>query len=325
VKRKAVKASRHPFVSVIASVYNCSATIEAVHDTLQEVMQSTGRSFELVFVDDASTDGTFEKIGGLTRNHRNVTCIKMRSRFGEAAALDAGLKHSTGDRVVFLSGRVNVDLRAVSALLRELDNGWDLAAGRRHPRKDSVLNRWVSRLFNWMVSRIYKVRLRDINSGVFATRRSLLERISFYGDLHNFVPVLAAQQGYRITEKDVAQLPGTFRTSKYPREYVQRFLDMITVFFLVRYSKKPIHFLGFVGTLFILLGLCILVYLFVYRILQIGGIAGRPILVLGALLLVIGVQMISIGLLGEMIIFTHAGDIEEYNIEEILNGWKTSR
>ena len=286
---------------------------------IHESMKAFPGSFEMVLVDDASTDGTAELAAGLAEKDRWLKCIKMRASSGEAAALDAGLKYSTGEIVVFLSGRVRVNPEAIPALIRVLENGTDLVTGRRFPRRDSLLNRLVSRLFNWLVARIYKVHLHDINSGVFVTRRSVLEKVSFYGDLYNFIPILAAQQGYRIGEGDIEQLPGSFRLSKYPKEYVQRMLDMITVFFLARYSKKPIHFLGFVGTVFILFGLGILIYLFVYRMLQMGGIAGRPLLVLGALLLVIGVQMISIGLLGEMIIFTHAGDIEEYNIQEIIN------
>jgi hypothetical protein len=170
-----------------------------------------------------------------------------------------------------------------------------------------------------MARKISKIKIHDMNSGFFAARREVLEHISFYGDLHTFIPVLAAQQGYRVDEEKVEQLPGVFRKSKYLGEYFQRLLDILTVFFLSRYSKKPIHFLGLVGSIFVGIGFAIEMYLFIYRILGIGGIAGRPLLILGALMLVIGIQMISIGLLGEMIIFTHAGEIEEYNIEKTIN------
>ena len=153
----------------------------------------------------------------------------------------------------------------------------------------------------------------------------MLDRIVFYGDLYNFIPVLTAQQGYKVGEATIAQMPGSFRTSRYPREYLRRLLDIVTVFFLTRYAKKPIHFLGFVGTLLMLAGGVIELYLFIYRILGMGPIAGRPLLILGALLLVIGIQMISIGLLGEMLIFTHAGDIEEYNIASVIDGSEGGR
>jgi hypothetical protein len=228
------------------------------------------------------------------------------------------LKHSKGERVVYLSGRVRINPHDIHKIISKLDEGHDLVVGWRSPRRDAVLNRWVSWFFNKLASRISRIKFHDVNSGIIGTSRSVFQKVQFYGDLYNFIPILAAQQGYRVTEEKVEQMPGTFRKSRNPKEVLRRLLDIITVFFLSRYSKKPIHFLGFVGTLFMLSGFGILVYLFIYRILQMGPIAGRPILILGALLLVIGIQMISIGLLGEMIIFTHAGELEEYNIEEIV-------
>lgn len=305
--------------ALIISVYNLSASVEAVYQDLTEAMDRVRGSSEIVFVDDASTDDTYTLLVELARKDPNLRVIKMRTSFGEAAALDAGLRHSFGERIVFISGRVRVNVEQIPGLITALEQGHDLVIGRRYPRRDSRINRWISGLFNWIVSRICKVRLRDINSGVFASKRSVFDKIAVYGDLNNFIAVLASQQGYRLTEVDIEQLPGTFRMSRYPREYVRRLLDIVTVFFLTRYSKKPIHFMGFLGAIFFLIGLGIELYLFIYRILQMGPIAGRPLIILGALLLVIGIQLISIGLLGEMIIFTHAGDIEEYNIENILN------
>ena len=149
-------------------------------------------------------------------------------------------------------------------------------------------------------------------------RRDVLENVPLYGDLNNFIPLLALRQGYKVAEEKIEQMPGKFRQSRYVNDYLQRFLDIITVIFLKNYSKKPLHFLGFVGAIFTIIGGGINLYLFVYRILGFGAIAGRPLLLLGALLLVIGIQMISIGLVGEMVIFTHAKDIKEYNIEKIL-------
>jgi glycosyltransferase involved in cell wall biosynthesis len=311
--------SSKPTVSVVASVCNLADGIADVVESLAASLRELRVPFEMVFVDDASTDGTWERLVSLSRRDRRLRLVRMRASFGEAAALDAGFRTARGGTVLYVSGRVRVNAGGLPALLRRLDRDADFVVGRRFPRRDSLLNRAVSRAFNVLARRITAIPLRDINSGVFATRREVLERIPFYGDLINFLPVLVMQQGYRVVEEDVEQLPGSFRLSKYPKEYVQRFLDIVTVFFLTRYSKKPIHFMGFVGAVFAAVGLAIEGYLFVYRILGIGGIAGRPLLVLGALLLVIGIQMVSIGLIGEMIIFTHAGDIKEYNIEETIN------
>jgi len=306
-------------ISLIVALYNFAESVESLAHSVIEVMEALGDPFELVFIDDGSTDGTYEKLGVLGREDNRIRVVKMRSSFGESAALDAGLRYSEGQRIVYFSGRVRVNPKEIPKFLDALSEGKDLIVGWRSPRRDSLLNRWISRMFNGLVSRMLKVKLHDINSGIIVTYRSVLQRISFYGDLYNFIPVLAGQQGYRVAEEKIEQLPGSFRKSRYPREYLQRLLDIVTVFFLSRYSKKPIHFLGFLGTLFVFAGAGIEIYLFIYRILGMGPIAGRPLLILGALLVVIGIQMISIGLLGEMIIFTHAGDIEEYNIEEIIN------
>ena len=306
-------------ISVNVSLYNLAESVEDLCKSFRKVMDSTGESYEIVFVDDGSSDDTYQKLAAIVDTDDRTCAIKMRSTFGEAAALDAGLRHSTGGRIVYISGRVRINSAEIPKFLDTLKNA-DFVVGWRHPRRDAVMNRLISWMFNWLANRLSRVRLHDINSGIVATYRSVFDKVSYYGDLYNFIPVLVSQQGYRVVEEKVEQMPGTFRKSKYPKEYLQRLLDIVTVFFLSRYSKKPIHFLGFFGMLFVIAGLGIELYLFIYRILLIGPIAGRPLLILGALLLVIGIQMISIGLLGEMIIFTHAGDIEEYNIEEILQG-----
>ena len=305
-------------ISLIVAVYNMGEEVGSLCESIVHEMESLDEPFELTFVDDGSTDETGEILKGYAQKDDRIRLVRMRMMFGEAAALDAGLKYSTGERIVYLSGRVRVNPRDIQKILARLNEGQDLVVGWRTPRRDAILNRWVSWLFNKLASRISRVKLHDINSGIIGTSRSVFQKVQFYGDLYNFIPILAAQQGYRVTEEQVEQMKGTFRKSRNPKEVLRRLLDIITVFFLSRYSKKPIHFLGFVGTLFMLSGFGILLYLFIYRILQMGPIAGRPLLILGALVLVIGIQMISIGLLGEMIIFTHAGEIEEYNIEEIV-------
>jgi len=315
-----LKGKRQPLkTSLIVSLYNIADNIKPLYRMIIETAEEFKGSFEIVFVDDGSTDETYEVLVSIARADSRVRVIKMRSNFGEAAALEVGLQYSKGERIVYISGRVRVNPREIPRFLKKLESGYDLVVGWRTPRRDFILNRWVSAVFNRMACLISRVKLHDINSGIIVTYRSVLEKISFYGELYNFIPVFARQQGYMVTEEKIEQLKGSFRKSRYPKEYLQRLLDIIAVFFLARYSKKPIHFLGLLGVLFMIVGFGIEIYLFIYRILGIGPIAGRPLLVLGALLLVIGIQVITIGLLGEMIIFTHAGDIEEYNIQEIIN------
>ena len=317
--KKTAPSTEAPQVSVIISLRNMASEINAFYQSVLSGVEALNRPFELLFVDDGSTDASFARLIDIADADGRVRVLRMRATFGEAAALDAGIKQSRGQDVVFISTRVRVDLDRLPDFFARLGQDADMVMAWRHPRRDGLFNRLNTWFFNRMAGRIARIRLHDINSGVFVARRELLERLAFYGDLHNFIPVLAARQGYRVVEVQVPQQAGVFRMTRYPKEYVQRVLDIVTVFFLSKYSKKPIHFMGFLGSILILLGLGVLLYLFFYRILLLGPIAGRPLLLLGAMLLVIGVQMISIGLLGEMMIFTHAGDIQEYNIEEIIN------
>ena len=305
-------------LSVIVTLLNFENNIKELYDSLTGSLEKINQRYEIVFIDDGSDDGTYQKTLNITKNDSHIKLIRMRSSFGEASTFDAGLKNSSGNKIIYFTARVRINTNDLSKLLKKIDKGNDLVVGWRFPRKDSKLNQIISKIFNFITGRLSKTKLHDINSGVFATKREVLDNIDVYGDLHNFIPVLAARQGYKIAEDKIEQLPGKFRKSKYIREYLQRILDIITVVFLTKYSKKPIHFLGFVGAVFTLVGAVIEVYLFIYRVLQLGPIGGRPLLLLGALLLVIGIQLISIGLLGEMIIFTHARDIKEYNIEEII-------
>ncbi len=305
-------------ISVIVPAFNIAAETAVIYTDLCTGLESYTEAFEIIFIDDASTDATWKRLNEIAQQDHRVKLLRMRASFGETAALQAGLQLAHGDRIIFATARVRVNMRALPRLLHKMDEGHDLVVGWRTPRQDSGLNRLVSAAFNWMVERFSHLRLHDINSSVIATQREVLENIVFYGNLNIFIPILAARKGYRVTEEKIEQQSGAFRKSKYVSEYIQRLLDIITVIYLTRYSKKPLHFLGFFGLIFTVAGIAMNVYLFSYRILGFGGIAGRPLLLLGALLLVIGLQMISIGLIGEMIIYTHAREQKEYNIETVV-------
>lgn len=305
-------------VSVIVPIMNMGGEVHGIYNDLCQGLQAHRQTFEIIFVDDASTDNTWRELEKLARQDSHVKLIRMRSSFGETSALDAGLKHALGQRIVFAAARVRVNLTSLPKFLMKMDSGYDLVVGWRTPRKDSGLNRMVSRCFNWLVQRFGKLQLHDINSSVIATTREVLDNIIFYGDLNIFIPVLAARKGYRVTEEQIEQQKGTFRKSRYVSEYIQRMLDIVAVIFVTKYSKKPLHFLGFFGFIFTLVGAGMSAYLFFYRIFGFGAIAGRPLLLLSVLLLVIGLQMISIGLIGEMITYTHAREQKEYNIETVI-------
>lgn len=312
------RAASLPELSIIVPVFNLAEEAATLYQELRTGFEAYGQSFEVIFIDDASTDATWLHLNKIAKDDPRVKLIRMRTSFGETSALDAGLRHAKGERIAYATARVRVNMKALPRLLRKMDEGHDLVVGWRTPRQDSGLNRLVSHGFNWLVERFGKLPLHDINSSVFVAQREVLENIIFYGNLNIFIPILAARKGYRVAEEQIEQKAGAFRKSKYVSEYIQRLLDIITVIYLTKYSKKPLHFLGFFGMIFTVAGLAMNGYLFVYRILGYGGIAGRPLLLLGALLLVIGLQMISIGLIGEMIIYTHAREVKEYNIATVV-------
>ncbi len=304
--------------SIIVTVKNQAEDLKEVYGALKSGLEAAAENYELIFVDDGSVDNTWSLLKEFADDDPRLRLIRMRTSFGESAAFDAGFKQARGEKIVFFTTRVRINAAQIASLLGRLDANHDLIMGWRHPRRDSALNQFVSRCFNTIIRWVSKKTFNDINSGVFAAKREVLTDIPLYGNLNIFLPILADRKGFKVGDEKIEQLHGTFRQSKYFTEYIQRLLDIITVFFLTNYSKKPLHFLGFIGGIFTLLGVGMNAYLFFYRIFQFGPIAGRPLLLLGALMLVIGIQMISIGLIGEMIIFTHAKDIKEYVIEEVL-------
>jgi len=304
--------------SIIIAVKNQQDYLPSLNSDLNEMVKAMGRPLEIIYVDDGSTDETWKILQEINKSSADTRIIKLRTSFGESSVLQAALESARGDKIVFYTSRVRANAKDLDRLIAKLDDGADVVIGVRHPRRDSGLNKFVSKTFNSITNRLTNLDLHDINSGVIAMRREVLDHVPFYGALNTFLPVLASHQGYRIAEEKVEQLPGHFDQSLRPKDYVRRALDMISVIFLSKYSKKPLHFLGFFGMIFTLLGAGIDLYLFFYRLFGFGGIAGRPMLLLGTVLLVIGLQMIAIGLLGEMIIFTHARQIREYNIEVVI-------
>jgi glycosyltransferase involved in cell wall biosynthesis len=305
-------------ISMIVAISESADDIRGLYHQIREFLIELDTSFEIIFIDNGIGGEEIEWLERQGLEEKNVKLIRFRSVFSESSALDAGFKRSTGKVIVYTTTRVRIDPRGLINIVRALGDETDVVVGWRHPRSDSKLNQLVSRIFNKITSSFGGIRLHDLNSGVFATRREVLQDVLLYGDMDKFLPLIAYKQGYRIREEKIGQLPGRFRFSFYLKEYCVRLLDIITIIFLTNYSKKPIHFLGFLGMVFSIVGGLLSLYLFIYRITGQGPIAGRPLLLLGILLFVIGIQMIAIGLLGEMMIYIHANEIKEYNIEKVI-------
>jgi glycosyltransferase involved in cell wall biosynthesis len=248
--------------------------------------------------------------------------VRLRRNFGKSAALTAGFEHSSGDVVVTLDGDGQDDPAEIPALIRKLDDGYDLVSGWKHQRRDPTLKRWSSRLFNWVTARLSGVRLHDFNCGLKAYRGECARSLDVYGELHRYIPVLAAQRGWRVTELPVTYRARVHGRSKFgPERYARGLLDLITVLFLGRYQQRPLHLFGGIGLMLMVAGFVISVYLTILRISG-EGIGDRPLLLLGALLIVVGIQFLTFGLLAQMLAaMTHESGRSrtvEYQVERIV-------
>jgi glycosyltransferase involved in cell wall biosynthesis len=311
-------------LSVVVPVRNEERSVALLYDELAAALDPLGEPWEAVFVDDGSTDGSF---AALTRLHAavdNVRVVRLRRNFGKAAALMAGFDQSQGDTIVTIDGDLQDDPSEIPRLLAKLDEGFDLVSGWKTRRRDPLTRRVLSRIFNAVTSRFSGVRLHDMNCGLKAYRAEVVHGLRIYGELHRFVPVLAHYRGYRIAELPVNHRPREHGRSRYgPERYLRGFLDLLTVSFIGRYRHRPLHLFGGLGLALGAIGLGILVYL---TILKLGGhaIGGRPLLTLGVLLVVVGLQFFSLGLISEMITSHHEERVPEREradrlVDEILS------
>jgi glycosyltransferase involved in cell wall biosynthesis len=294
----------HPALSVVVPVLNEREALPGLLDELERVCSSLGRSWETVFVDDGSTDGSWEVLGRLAQDHPEVRAIRLRRNFGKSAALGVGFARTQGDLVVTLDGDGQDDPAEIPALLRRLNDGCDLVSGWKRERRDPAVRRWASRLFNTVTSRLSGVRIHDLNCGLKAYRGDCARSLEIYGELHRFTPVLAAQRGWRVCEIPVNHRPRRHGRSRFGAErYLRGFFDLISVGFMGRYQNRPLHLFGGVGLVLMLIGVGICLYL---TIIKIGGaaIGQRPLLFLGVLLIVVGIQLGTLGLLGQMLALT---------------------
>ncbi len=295
-------------LSIVIPLYNERDNLGPLHRELNATLGPLGRSYELLFVDDGSTDGSLDELRRLKAADPHMRVIRLARNSGQTAALACGFQHTAGDYVVAIDGDGENDPADIPRLLAKLDEGYDLASGWRVARwQDSPLRRrWPSVVANRMISRLTGVRLHDYGCTLKAYRGELARRLMLYGEMHRFVPAIAAEQGARIAEVEVGFRPRRFGSSKYGAGRILRtFLDLITVRFLSGYSTRPIQVFGTIGVFLAILG-ALWTGLLVFEKVVLGyQLAARPALLLAVLLLVVGVQFVSIGLLGEMLTRTY--------------------
>jgi glycosyltransferase involved in cell wall biosynthesis len=310
-------------ISVVVPVHNEERSVALLLDELESALQPLDTPWEAVFVDDGSTDGSYAALTRLHAAKDNVTVVRLRRNFGKAAALAAGFAQAQGDVIVTIDGDLQDDPAEIPRLLVKLEEGFDLVSGWKSRRRDPLRRRVLSRLFNAVAGWISGVRLHDINCGLKAYRADVVRGLRLYGELHRFIPVLAHHRGYRIAELPVNHRPREHGRSRYGFErYLRGFLDLLTVSFIGRYRQRPLHLFGGLGLALSAAGTGILIYLTVVKAMG-HAIGGRPLLILGVLLVVVGIQVFSLGLITELITSHHEERVSEREraealVEEIL-------
>ena len=292
-------------LSVVVPAHNEERSLPSLMAELTAALAALGRPWEIVVVDDGSTDGTFAVLTRLRAEQPALRILRMRRKFGKAAALAAGFEHARGDVIVTLDGDGQDDPAEIPRLVAKLDEGFDLVSGWKARRHDPLVRRLLSRVYNVVTGWVSGVRLHDMNCGLKAYRGDVARGLRLYGELHRFIPVLAHYEGYSVAEVAVNHRPREHGRSRYgPERYLRGFFDLLTVTFMGRYRYRPLHLFGGLGLLLGTVGFVLLAYLTVVKLTG-EAIGHRPLLTLGVLLLVVGLQLFSLGLLGELVTSQH--------------------
>lgn len=290
-------------ISFVVPVYNERDTLADLMKGISDNVQGIAEDFEVVFVDDGSTDGSGEVMEELCRNDTHARAILLAVNYGKAEALGAGFEHARGDIVITMDADLQDDPVEIPAFVAKIKEGHDLVSGWKVKRHDPWHKTLPSRLFNFVVSRTFSLPLHDFNCGYKAYRKEILERINLYGELHRFIPVMAKNRGARIAEIPVRHNPRRFGKSKYGIDRLLKgFLDMTTVLVTTRYLKRPLHFFGTIGLSALALGGLMLTYLAGLWVCGVRPIGNRPLLFYGILLAILGVQVFSLGMLAELFV-----------------------
>jgi glycosyltransferase involved in cell wall biosynthesis len=294
-------------LSIVIPVYNEEENVEPLVQEIKSVVESLGKRYEIVIVDDGSQDGTFDVLARLHKREAHLRVVRLKRNFGQTAALAAGLAHCEGNIVVTMDGDGQNDPADIPALLAELDKGNDLVNGWRFSRQDSFISRRLpSRIANRLISWTTQVKVHDYGCTLKAMRSDVAKNLKLYGEMHRFIPAIAHERGARVTELKVHHRPRLRGTSKYAVTRTLRVvLDLLTVKFLISYSTRPSHIFGPVGVISGGVGFLIAIYLSFEKFFRGVTIGGRPLLLLAVLLIFIGFQFITMGLLGEMLARTY--------------------
>ncbi|MBK9097583.1 MAG: glycosyltransferase family 2 protein [bacterium] len=302
-------------ISIVIPLFNEEESIIPLCNDIRKAIYRLSTNYEVILIDDGSTDSSLQKLKEIVKTDNRFKYLSFRKNYGKSAALQVGFKAATGDVVVTMDADLQDDPQEIQNLLKKLEEGFDLCSGWKKKRQDPFIKKISSKFFNYVTRLISGIKIHDFNCGLKAYRKEVVENVKVYGELHRYIPVLAKWQGYSITEIPVMHHPRRYGKTKFGiSRFFKGFIDLLTVTFVTRYIKRPLHFFGFFGAIAFLIGFIILGYLTVLWI-QGHPLSNRPMIFLGMLLIIVGVQLFAVGLLGEVIVHNSMDD-REYVIKD---------
>jgi glycosyltransferase involved in cell wall biosynthesis len=318
--RRAARSAAPPEITVLVPVLDEAGSVEELATRVAATLDGLGRSFELLFVDDGSRDGTPQRVLAARERDARVKLVRLRRNFGKAAAISAGFDHSRGELIITMDGDLQDDPEEIPRMLETLERGeFDLVSGWKRDRQDPLGKTLPSRLFNWATRRLAQVDLHDFNCGFKVYRREVLEQVPIYGELHRYIPVLASRRGFRIGELAVRHHARRSGVSKYGWDRLYKgLLDLLTVLFITKYTRRPLHLFGLIGLLALGAGFLINAWLAFLWAFRGEALSQRPLLFLGVLLMLAGLQVLTTGLLAEMTTHKTFRRTDSYSVRDVV-------
>jgi glycosyltransferase involved in cell wall biosynthesis len=305
-------------ISYVIPVLNEEDSVRTLYEEI--IKNNPAEDYEILFIDDGSRDETYRRLSELAAADEKVKLIRFRRNFGKAAALQAGFRLAEGDYIFTMDGDLQDDPTEIPNFLNKLEEGFDLVSGWKRKRRDPLFKTLPSKLFNFITARTFKLHIRDFNCGFKLYRASVAKEINLYGEMHRYIPVLADSLGFRVGEIPVNHRKRSFGKSKYGVErYLRGFFDLLTVKMVTRYSKSPLYLFGRIGIISVILGTVLTAYLAILKIFYGYPLSNRPLLFLGILLILGGLQFFSMGLISELIINRSQNDIRQISVSETKN------
>lgn len=304
-------------ISVVIPLLDEEESLPELSEKLEaELKKLVGKRWEVIFIDDGSSDNSWQIIKKINSKARNFKAIRFRKNYGKSAALNSGFKAARGKIIITMDADLQDDPAEISNLINKLKEGYDLVSGWKKKRHDPFIKKFTSKIFNFFTSLSSGLKLHDFNCGLKAYRRECAKSLNVYGEMHRYLPALAFWDGYRVSEIPVQHHPRRYGKTKYGvSRFIKGYLDLLTVLFTTRYFKRPLHFFGTIGTFLTATGLIINLYLVYEWIVGNTYLSNRPLALFGIALIIVGVQMVSIGLIGEMIV-KNSADKFDVSIKE---------